>query len=262
MHATVDLLAVVPTGAVGSLSLQYQIFRDGVPLTTLQQALIETSPAPSTTLAQDTYRVQLSAFDPLVAGDRRHRYDLVLLNASTDVTIGLAIDWYSFVVQLQALDLPEPSVIEELKSLVVSPTVFVTESFPDVTLGQVAFGVTNIVLPPTPQVTTDVLAKVPSVAVLRTDFAIQWSNRLLRLQYDIQRDGESLINGPQVLANNTLGFTPTTPAVLPFSVTAYDRAVSPGAHIYSLTVQSFDSTPGALEVDAINFSQQVAVFTA
>ena len=262
MHATVDLVGLLPAGAVGPVSLQYQIFRDGVPLTTLQQALKATLPAPSTAPIQGTYTIQLSAFDPLVAGDRRHRYELVLLNASTDATISLAIDWYAFVVQLQALDLPEPSLAEELASLVVSPTIFATESFPDVTLGQVAFQVPSITVPTPPQVSTDVLAKVPSVAVVRTDFAIQWSAPLLQLQYDLQRDGESLINGPQVLVNDNLGFTPTAPFVLQCSVAAYDRAVAPGAHVYTLTVQSFDTTPGPTDINALNFSQQVAVFTA
>ena len=109
-----------------------------------------------------------------------------------------------------------------------------------------------------PIVTTSVLAQSASTALVSTSFTIETPARVLNLLWDLQRDGVTIVNGPQVLVRVDTGAVP--PAMSPvrtvLGVSVYDDTVAPGAHRYSFFLASFDSHGGEV---ARNYLQTVVV---
>lgn len=108
--------------------------------------------------------------------------------------------------------------------------------------------------------TTHVVAKRTSRALISTAFTLQTSNTLLQIQYDLLRDGISITNGPQILRNTSFGAPLAFPGIIPFALSVADLAVEPGAHTYTLVLVTFDFSPFIDPIVGRNFIQTVVLY--
>jgi hypothetical protein len=248
--ATLAFSITLPKSVVGNATLNYQFLRSRrpfgkqFPIGSLLPALQFQSSATTVTIHQT---IQVSTTD-LLNMNERTTYGILLQNASSDPRFVFHLAWYSLI-------------IGDIGGIGPQPNLYTTASLPDVSLGQIVAFIPNLVTPTPipPLVSTSALALAFSTALVTTSFAVESVNRLLPLIYDIRRDGRSIVNGPQTLTHLDLGITPSAPVRTVITVTAYDKTVAPGTHVYSFIVQDIGPTFGVPQVEVKTYLQTIAL---